>query len=284
MFFDRISNSFALARSSWRVLRTDKQLVLFPVVSSIACLVVLASFGLPLLGLALAGNLRFEDGNGHPALWTYPVAFAFYFCNYFVIVFCNSALISCALMRFAGETPTLADGFHAAWSRLPQIAAWSLVSATVGIILRAIENVHEKAGQIVSALLGTAWTIITYFVVPVLVVEKLGPIDAIRRSLQLLKQTWGEALVGNVGLGLFKLLLMLPGIAILVLGVALCVGKLVVVGVALIVLGVLYFLGVAAVGAALDAIFLGALYQYAAYHRVPAGFDAGAVEGAFRRK
>lgn len=238
MFFDRISNSFALARSSWRVLRTDKQLVLFPVISSIACLLVLASFGLPLLGLALSGNLQFEDGNGHPALWTYPVAFAFYFCNYFVIVFCNSALISCALMRFAGETPTLADGFHAAWSRLPQIAAWALVSATVGLILRAIENAHEKAGQIVSALLGTAWTIITYFVVPVLVVEKLGPIDAIRRSLQLLKQTWGEALVGKVGLGLFKFLLMLPGIAILLLGVALCFGKLLAVGVVLVVLGV----------------------------------------------
>src|SRR5439155_1726273 len=92
-------------------------------------------------------------------LWTYPVAFAFYFCNYFVIVFCNSALISCALMRFNGQEPTLADGFGAAWSRLPQIAAWALVSATVGILLKAIENAHERAGQTVSFILGTAWTI-----------------------------------------------------------------------------------------------------------------------------
>jgi hypothetical protein len=144
--------------------------------------------------------------------------------------------------------------------------------------------VHEKAGQIVSALLGTAWTIITYFVVPILVVEKVGPFEAIRRSTALLKKTWGEALVGHFGLGLFKLLLAIPGVVILLLGIAMCVGNLLPVGVALILLAVLYFLGVAAVGAALDTIFLGALYQFAAFQRIPAGFDAGAMEGAFRRK
>jgi hypothetical protein len=284
MFFDRISNSFALARSSWDVLRKDKQLVLFPVVSSIGCLLVLASFALPIVALALGQKIQFVDANGDPALWVYPVAFAFYFCNYFVIVFCNAALISCALMRFGGQEPTLGDGFRAARSRLPQIAAWAFVSATVGMLLKAIENAHEKAGEIVSALLGTAWTVITFFVVPILVVEKVGPIDAVRRSLSLLKQTWGEALVGRVGLGLFKLLLMLPGFLVALLGAALCAGNSAVLGVVLIGVGVLYLLAVAAVGAALDAIFLGALYQYAAYQTVPAGFDAAAVQGAFGRK
>jgi len=284
MFFDRISNSFALARSSWNVLREEKQLLVFPIVSGIGCLLVLASFAAPIVALALGGQIHFRDANGHPELWTYPVAFAFYFCNYFVIVFCNSALISCALMRFNGQEPTLADGFSAAWSRLPQIVAWSLLSATIGVLLKAIENVHERAGQIISSLLGTAWTIITYFVVPVLVVEKLGPIDAVRRSMQLLKQTWGEALIGHFGLGLFKLLLTLPGILIVVLGGAMLMGNLFAIGVAFIVLGILYFLAVAAIGAALDTIFLGALYQFAAFHRVPSGFDAGVMEGAFRRK
>ena len=118
----------------------------------------------------------------------------------------------------------------------------------------------------------------------VAVVEKVGPFEAVRRSMQLLKQAWGEALVGHVGLGLFKFLLMLPGILILAVGVALCAGKLLALGVVVVIVGLLYFLGVAAVSAALDAIFLGALYQYAAYHRVPGGFDHWAMEGAFRRK
>jgi hypothetical protein len=188
-------------------------------------------------------------------------------------------------MHFNGEEPTLGDGFRAAAARLPQILIWALVAATVGVLLKVIENAHEKVGEIVSALLGTAWTIITYFVVPVLVVEKIGPFQAIRRSLELLRKTWGEALVGGIGLGLFKLLLFLPGILLLVLGGLLCGGAhMVALGLVVIGLGVCYLLLSAAVGAALDSIFLAALYQYAAFQRIPSGFDAARLEGAFRKK
>src|SRR5262249_51826250 len=138
----------------------------------------------------------FDFANQLPG-WVWVVMFAYYFCNYFVVVFCNSALISCALIRFNGGTPTVGDGLQAAASRLPQILAWALVSATVGILLKAVENVHERAGQLISGLLGLAWTVLTYFVVPVLVVEKVGPFEAIRRSMAILRKTWGEALVGQ---------------------------------------------------------------------------------------
>src|SRR5262249_17525928 len=131
--FDRLSRSFELARSSWHVLLADKKLVLFPILSGIATLLVLASFVTPPLRLYLGGHINFDwvDQDKQPPLWYYAVAFAFYFCTYFVIVFCNAALISCALMRFNGQEPTLGDGFAAAASRLPQIFAWALVSATV---------------------------------------------------------------------------------------------------------------------------------------------------------
>jgi hypothetical protein len=281
--FERISNSFALARSSWRVLKTDKQLILFPILSGIGVLLVLASFAVPLAVLAAQGHVQLNDGK--PPLWTYPVAFAFYFCNYFVIVFCNAALISCALMRFNGETPTLRDGFQAAAARLPQILAWSLVSATVGVILKAIESAHEKVGEIISAILGTAWSVITYFVVPVLVVEKIGPFQAIRRSLSILRKTWGEALVGGLGLGFFKLLLFLPGFLLLVGGGFLCATvQPVALGIAVAVLGVVWMLGAAAAGAALDAIFLSALYQYAAFDKIPQGFNEHEMRHAFEPK
>jgi len=196
--FDRISNSFAMARSSWQVLRTDKQLIFFPIVSGIGCFLVLLSFALPFI--AHPQWLDFINNNAQrrqPPPWVYIVAFAYYFCNYFVIVFCNAALISCAIVRFNGGTPTLADGFRAAASRLPQIVAWALVSATVGVILKAIENANEKAGQFISAILGTAWTVLTYFVVPVLVVEKTGPLDAIKRSMSILRKAWGKRWSGT---------------------------------------------------------------------------------------
>jgi hypothetical protein len=283
--FDRISNSFELARSSWRVLRTDKQLILFPIVSGIGCLLVLATFAAPFLFHPQWLDFLKAQGQGggrSVPVWVYGVAFAFYFCNYFVIVFCNAALVSCAIVRFNGDTPTLADGFQAAANRLPQILAWALVSATVGVLLKALESVNEKVGQLISGLLGTAWTIITYFVVPVLVVEKVGPIDAIRRSMSVLKKTWGEALVGNWGIGLFVMLLTLPGVLALVIAMPLF-ASMPPVALLLVALGVLYLAIASAAGSALHGIYLAALYQFAAFGLVPDGFDRHTMEGAFRK-
>src|SRR5262249_48661246 len=158
-------------------------------------------------------------------------------------------LVSCAVMRFNGQEPTLGDGFRAAASRLPQILAWSLVSATVGVVLKVIENANEKVGQFISAILGTAWSVVTFFVVPVLVIEKVGPFQAVARSLAILKKTWGEALVGGIGLGLFKFLLLLPGFLLLVGGIALCIGfKPVAVGIAVVAVGIVWLLGASAAG------------------------------------
>src|SRR3954464_3830670 len=145
--FERMSASFALAQSSWQVLRTDKRLIIFPILSGLGCLLVVASFALPFVvhpqWLDFLDKVG-QDRNVPP--WVYALAFAFYFCNYFVIVFFNAALVSCALVRFNGGGPAGADGLAAAASRLPQIIAWALVSATVGVLLKAVENAHERAG------------------------------------------------------------------------------------------------------------------------------------------
>src|SRR5262245_27249825 len=283
--FERIARSFELAKSSWNVLRSDKKLVLFPVISAIATIGVMITFVAPLIGLQLAGvELAPKDANGdpRPAVWLYPVAFAYYFCSFFVVIFCNSALVSCALMHFNGQKPTLGDGFRAAWARAPQIAMWSLVAATVGLILKAIENAHEKVGEIISAILGTGWAILTYFVVPILVVEKLGPFAAISRSISLLKKTWGEALAGGIGLGLFQFLILLPGFLLLIGGVAAGVAlSSLAVGLAVGALGVVWLMIGAAVCSALSTVFLSALYQYAAFEKVPDGFNRESIEKAF---
>ena len=286
--FDRISASFTLARNSWDVLRQDKKLLIFPILSGIGCFLVLASFVLPLAvirptWLDALGNGNGAGGNAGKSPWPYVIAFAFYFCNYSVIVFCNAALISCALIRFNGGEPTIGDGINAAVSRLPQILAWALVSATVGVILKAIENTNEKVGSFISMILGTAWAVMTFFVVPVLVVEKVGPVDAVKRSMSILKKTWGEALVGQFGIGLFMFLLALPGIAIFIVGAILAAAQ-PVIGIPVIVLGLIYFLLLGAVSSAMHGIYLGALYQYATHGSVPGGFDNNVLERAFQRK
>jgi hypothetical protein len=280
--FERISNSFALARSSWNVLRTDKKLLIFPILSGTACMFVLASFAVPLIAYFVVQEKQPDE----IPEWVYAViTFAFYFCNYFVIVFFNSALTSCALARFEGEEPTVSGGLIAAWTRLPQILAWALVAATVGVVLKLIENVHEQAGRIISAILGTAWSIVTFFVVPVLVVERVGPIEAVKRSVSILRHTWGEALVGNFGIGFFMFILAIPIFLLLLVGAALCAAgtALLPVGILLIVLALVGFLGLAAVSSAMNNIFVAALYRYAAQGQVSAAFDASTMRRAFSR-
>jgi hypothetical protein len=284
MFFDRISNGFALAGSSWQVLRRDKQLILFPVVSGIGTLLVLASFALPFLLHPQWLNFLHQGNVKAVPTWAWVVAFAFYFCTYFVVIFCNAALVSCAIIRFNGGEPTLADGFSAAVARLPQILAWALVSATVGVLLKVIENVNDKVGEIVSAVLGTVWSIMTFFVVPVLVVEKADPVTAVKRSASLLAKAWGEALVGHMGIGFVLFLLNIPGFLVLLAGVACLFAGLAPIGVLLLVIGGLYLLCLVPVSAAMNTIFLAAMYQYAAEGQVPGDFDRRLLRSAFRPK
>jgi uncharacterized protein DUF6159 len=285
MFFERISSGYELAVSSWHVLRQNKKLIVFPVLSGSACMLVLLAFAAPFL--VHPQWLDFLDANArggvHPPIWSYAVLFVYYFCNYFVITYFNAALISCAIISFNGGQPTLSDGIGAANSRLPQIFAWSLVSATVGVLLKLLENVHERLGAIISAVLGLGWSILTFFVVPVLVVEKVGPFEAITRSTAILKRAWGESLVSRWGIGLFMFLISLPGVILLVIGVMLMTTA-IGLGIALIALAGLYLLALMAIGPTLNGICLAALYQYAADGRVPQQFDSDILSGAFARK
>ncbi len=283
--FQRISNGFALAGSTWRVLTRDKHLLVFPMVSGFLFLMVVATFLVPLATLVDWNQFeqQMQKNNNRPPVWAYGVMFAYYFCTYFVIVFCNAALVSCALLRFNGENPRVADGFRMALARLPQIFAWALVSATVGVLLQAIEAAHEKLGEFVAGLLGTAWSVMTFFVVPVLVVEKVGPVSAVGRSIGLLRKTWGEALVGNMGLNFILFLLAIPCVLLLIVGGVLVAQGMQVAGIALLVGAGIGFLMYMAVSSALHTIFLAALYQYAADGRVPAGFDRNVMASAFGR-
>jgi hypothetical protein len=273
-------------KSSWSVLRQDPKLMVFPVVSMTALILVLATFMVPFfVDHNLARSIADKQGSGR--ILAYVFSFLFYLASNFVIIFFNVALISCVMRRFRGESSTLGDGLSAAMSRLPQIIGWAFVAATVGMILRAIEERVPAVGKIVVRLVGMAWAAVTYFVTPVLVVEGLGPKDALTRSAELLKRTWGESLVGQVSLGLFSFIAVLPGFVFLIAGVA--------IGTrsnppspAPIILGtVAFFLWVALIAiisSVLRQIFVAGSYVYAAEGRVPSGFEPELVQTAFAAK
>jgi hypothetical protein len=285
--FSKISFGWALVGQSFRVLREEKRLIVFPLLSTIACALVLGAFAIPLWGTPQARAIL-EDRHVPNDPLSYVILFLFYFANYFVMFFFNSALLACAIIRFRGGGPTIGDGLHVAMARAPRIAGWALVSATVGLVLRIIESRSEKVGQLVAGLLGMAWSVVTYLVVPVLVVEKVGPIEAVQRSTALVKKTWGEALTAEVGAGLvfFVVFLVaaLPLIALGVLGaMALAGGQLILGWLAMAALVVLVIL-MSLVSSTLSTILLAAVYLYASEGKVPGEFDAELIQGAFQAK
>lgn len=279
--FQRISTGWQLIKQSIQVLKLDKELLLFPLLSGISCLLVLASFAVPLFlsGALDAAQQNQENVTGNVLAWV--VLFVFYFVNYFVITFFNSALVGCAVIRLSGGDPTVGDGFRSAFARLPQIVGWALVSATVGVVLKMIESKSERVGQVVAGLLGMAWSVTTFFVVPVLVIEGLGPIASVKRSVAVMRKAWGEALVSNYGIGFLTFLLSLLGILPIIGGFALAGSGSTTIGGILIGVGVLILITVSLVAPALNSIILAALYIYAVEDRMPEVFDANLVRGAF---
>jgi len=274
--FDKFSRSWTLVKASASVLRSDKELMLFPILSGIATLAVLATFLLPMFALRI-----FADGFG---IGGAVFGFLFYFCQYTVIIFFNCALVGAAMIRLDGGNPTLRDGFNAARSRLPSILGYAAISATVGVLLQALKNKDNFLVRLLGSGLGAAWTLATFLVVPVLVSRDVGPIDALKHSASLLKRTWGENVIGQVGIGaafgLITFLAVLLSVGLVVLAAQASVALAVAVGVAC-ALGLL-LLGI--YQAALSGIYSATLYRYAVSHETPAAFRNVALAQAFAPK
>lgn len=276
----RLSTSWDLLKASLRVLAADKELIIFPILSAVGMLLVTLTFALPVLLSSFVDRLFV---GGQVEALGLAVAFLFYLVQYTVIFFANTALVGAALIRLRGGDPTLSDGFRIAASRIGPILGYALIAATVGMILRAFSRRSRGLGRVIVSLVGFAWNVATYLVVPVLAVEDIGPIDAIKRSTQLLKRTWGEQIAGHLGLGAVFVLVYLVGILLLVPVVFLAiqfqsVGLMVGVG----VFFVLFVMITGLIQSTLEGIYVAAVYQYATTGQAGGFFDEQLVRGAFR--
>ena len=289
--FERIGRGWGIAKASWAVVKLHPKLLLLPIFSGIAFILLMTAIGLSVFAGTKSDYIRHLMDNmqsGDPVV--YALLFAFYFACTFIIVFFNAALIFCALQSFAGKEPSLRAGLATAAGRLPQILAWTFVAATVGLILNALQSFLKDKLGFLGALLGgiaeVAWAVVTYFVVPVVVVDGVGPIEAVKRSSAILRRTWGEAIGGEGGLGLISFVFFLPVVLLFgILGTAeIGVWANPPVAVALIAIVAVYVLALVIIFTALGTIFRTGTYIYATTGQAPSNMDPVLLQGAFRKK
>jgi hypothetical protein len=263
----KFSNSWQLMKTSLSILRKDKEIMIFPILSFVACAIILVSF---FVGFWFVGLPSIDSSY---VLWAVAMIFI-YFILFFIVIFFNTAIIACAHIRLNGGDPTVSDGLRIASQNLGRILLWALISATIGMILQVIRQKAGWIGKIIAGIIGIAWTYVTFFIIPVLIYEKKGIAPSIRRSASLFKQTWGETIIGTIGFGVIFFVLALLGLIPIALGYM--VGGTIGLMMGLVIAFFIWaILGV--VASALNGIYVAAMYQYATTKQLPAAYDPSLI-------
>jgi len=285
---DRFKLGLKLTGKSWSVLRADGSLALFPVISGLATICLFTVLWAPALGLGLVdiettNAAAGQSGQSVNVLGWILVALTAYLATV-VAVFCNVALAGCVAKSLQGENTSLRDGFLIARSRIKQILAWSLIATVVSMIIRTIQERGGIFGAIVGMIGGVAWNLATLFVVPVIALEGVGPIDALKHSAQTFKARWGEGLIGNTLIGLVTGLMIMTCLALAIGGVILLNPLGAAAVISWLALCLVTMLAVAAIMAALNQVFNTSLYIFSKNGQAAGPFTEQEFAAAFRSK
>jgi hypothetical protein len=251
-FFERLSNGWKISMNSFSILKKNKQLLIFPILSGISLVLLMGIFVLGMLAIAGWDVDYIKTDN---QLLNYAIMFGFYFVNYFIVVFFNMALIHCSKLYFEGEEVTVSKGIQFSVSRIGVILSWAFFAATVGTILKIIQENTGIVGKIITGLLGIVWGVTTFFVVPVIAYENLSPVAAFKRSTQMMKAKWGESLGATFSLGLVQMVVFIVA-AIPIVLIAVYINL-----IAGVVLGLMAGFLIFAVFSAAETLFISSVYH-----------------------
>ena len=275
----RFARSWSLFKTSLGVIRQDRELLWMPVLSFLASLVAV----LAIAGVGVVGGLWPEVTDAEKPM-AFLLAFAMYIVLAFVALFFNAATVAGATERLAGGDPTVGSALRAASRKAGKIFLWSVVVATVNVILQAIRERSGLLGNILAGIAGLAWNLATFFMVPVLLFEDKGIGNSVRQSGSLFKKTWGESVAGEVGVGfvggVITLLVVIVGVLLTLLLSGLGMAGFWI-GLELTILAVIF---VSVLFATVSGVYKAALYRYATTGQVSGGFAANELGGAFHPK
>lgn len=272
----RMARGWALTKQSWAVVRRDRSLLAFPVIAGVAGLLAALLFFGAGAGLIVASG---SEWTGVPLFLLGAYALTA------ISIFASVALAACAVRALEGEDTSVGDGLRAARERLGVILGWAAVQLLVGLLISIVQSLlREGAGAVVGAIVGglanLAWTVATFFVVPIIALEGLGPVEALKRSTSVIRERWGEGVTAAAATGLIVLAAFVPALALIVGGVALA-GSVPAAGAVLIALGVAVIAIAALVQTTVMAVFKVALYRFATTGETFQGFAAPELAAAF---
>jgi len=276
-----LENSWQFSKLSYGLIWKHKKLLIFPLLSGIAEILILATFIIPLF---FTEQIQIDSGNAVGDTLFYVTLFVFYLVTNTIVFSFNTGLIACVIKILHGYNPSIGYGLSFAFKRFPQIISWSILSAVIGVILNALER-NENISAFVTSIIGLTWSAITYFVVPFIVMNCLGPIGAIKRSGETLRSTWGEALIGNFSLKVIGFLLLLPVLILLGIALFFSINAGSGVGIAIVIgLGILAFIIDYLLTEAVNSVFKCYLFIYATDREVLDESSTEIFANAFRPK
>jgi hypothetical protein len=280
----RFVRSLQLMRASFSVLASDAELLILPLISGVACLILGAGFIWPLLATKALDEIARQATPVLPD-WFWLWMFLFYFVQYFIVIFFNTALVGAAIARLSGGDPTVRSALGLALARIGPILGYALISATVGVLLRWIGERFGFIGRIVEGAVGLIWTLATFLVVPILAAEGIGPIAAVERSSEMLRETWGENIIGNAGIAV------VTGTVSAVIGFVGIGGGMIAIdrghvdaGTAVVAFSAILLVMLFLISATLSGIYQAAVYYYTLTGKPPRGFDTALITSAFAQK
>lgn len=279
-FSQRLSNSWAMLGACLEILKSDRKLLLFPLMALVSAAIVAVMFILPFYLVAAGAH-----GDDEMTVGLYVVLFFFYVAEYCVGIFFSVALVATVMRRMDGQPTSISDGLTMAMGRIWQILGYAVLAATVGMILRAIAERLGFLGNIVTSIIGVAWGLATFLVTPVLVVRGVGPLEAVKESAGLFRRAWGESVVGMTGLGLAFMALYFS-VAIIGGGLAAVAFShdMAAIGAVLVTLLVIAVAVLALAQSTLSGIFSAALYRYATTGQGVGPISRETLAGAFAPK
>lgn len=274
---NQIQRGWELTKQSLPVLKANKRILIFPIISSIGCLIIFSVIAAPLWHIESNFLQSSHESPLLIALAIIALLAVLFVCN-LIVIYCNAALIASIANYFQTKKLSLSYGLKAAKKCFPNIILWTLFNTTIGFILRTFQSRLGQITAIASILLGIAWSIISYFVVPILVLENISPIKAIKRSSHTLHKTWGSSLISNIRLGLIVFVARL--IAFIPLAIMIYIGGTTNVLIGFIICVVLMFI-LTIISSATNNILRTVLYLYSVDNNIELPYNTETIKNAF---